>query len=298
MVHGKSRLISNRAKANVFSSHYASVSRLHFNKEERTTNRLAKQMLGSCGADDNESCSPLTMPELKKAIQRMRGKGAPGPDDIPPSFIKALGPTALTVLLNLFNDSFNGATIPQVWRNATIIPLLKKGKPPSALSSYRPVSLTSCLVKTLERVIAERLYFYVESKKLLSDRQAGFRTLRSCEDQILKMTQLIEDGFQQKKCERSVMALLDFSKAFDQVWRQKLLLNLHERGIPMKLIRWLNRFLSDRQAKVWFADASSCFRPMRQGLPQGSVLSPSAFYSVRQQPGRSSPGRGPGYNLR
>ena len=89
------------------------------------------------------------------------------------------------------------------------------------------MSLTSCLVKTLERVIAERLYFYVESKKLLSDRQAGFRTLRSCEDQILKMTQLIEDGFQQKKCERSVMALLDFSKAFDQVWRQKLLLNLH-----------------------------------------------------------------------
>ena len=79
------------------------------------------------------------------------------------------------------------------------------------------MSLTSCLVKTLERVIAERLYFYVESKKLLSDRKAGFRTLRSCEDQILKMTQLIEDGFQQKKCERSVMALLDFSKAFDQV---------------------------------------------------------------------------------
>ena len=73
------------------------------------------------------------------------------------------------------------------------------------------------------------------------------------------------------------MALLDFSKAFDQVWRQKLLLSLHEKGIHLKFIRWLNCFLSDRQSKVRFADATSRSRPMRQGLPQGSVLSPLLF---------------------
>ena len=84
---------------------------------------------------------------------------------------------------------------------------------------------------------------------MLSDLQAGFRSNRSCEDQILKITQLIEDGFQRKKCERSVLALLDYSKAFDQVWRQKLLLSLHQKGIPMKFIQWLNCFLLDRQAK-------------------------------------------------
>ena len=91
------------------------------------------------------------------------------------------------------------------------------------------------------------------------------------------MTQLIEDGFQQKKCERSIMALLDFSKAFDQVWRQKLIYSLHEKGIPLKLLRWLNTFLSDRFARVRFASATSRARPMRQGLPQGSVLSPLLF---------------------
>ncbi len=91
------------------------------------------------------------------------------------------------------------------------------------------------------------------------------------------MTQLIEDGFQKKKCERSIMALLDFSKAFDQVWRQKLIHSLHEKGIPLKLLRWLNAFLSDRQARVRFASATSRSRPMRQGLPQGSVLSPLLF---------------------
>ena len=92
MIHGKARLISNKAKANIFSSHYASVSRLKFNKNERTTNCEAKQMLRSKGVDD-ESTQEISMPELEKAIQRMRAKGAPGPDDIPPTFIKALGPT-------------------------------------------------------------------------------------------------------------------------------------------------------------------------------------------------------------
>ena len=276
MTHHGRRLTSSKAKANIFSSHYASVSRLKFNKDERATNRAAKQMLRSSSVDD-QSCRPLTMPELKKAIARMRARGAPGPDDIPPTFIKALGQTAQTILLQLFNTSFDSASIPQEWRNAIIIPLLKLGKAPSSLSSYRPVSLTSCLVKTLERTIADRLYYITESSNMLSNLQAGFRSHRSCEDQILKITQLIEDGFQRKKCERSVLALLDYSKAFDQVWRQKLLLSMHQKNIPMKFIRWLNCFLSDRQAKVQFANTTSRFRPMRQGLPQGSVLSPLLF---------------------
>ena len=276
MNHQGRRITSNKSKAEVFCSHYASVSRLKFDKEERATNRSAKRMLETKQADDN-STRPFSMAELKKAIKTMRAKGAPGADDIPPSFIKALGPIALSALLQLYNASFDGASIPQVWRNAIIIPLLKRGKSPSSLSSYRPVSLTSCLVKTMERMIANRLYFIVESGNMISKLQAGFRSQRSCEDQILKITQLIEDGFQAPKCKRSVLALLDYSKAFDQVWRQKLLLSLHEKNIPMKFIRWLNCFLSDRQAKVRFADATSHFRPMRQGLPQGSVLSPLLF---------------------
>ena len=98
MKHGKNNLVSNRAKANVFSSHYSSVSRLHFTKEERSVNREAKQMLREDSGGNHDSCCPITMPELTKAIARMKTKGAPGPDDIPPSFIKALGPTGFSLL--------------------------------------------------------------------------------------------------------------------------------------------------------------------------------------------------------
>ena len=273
----KGRIISsNNRKANIFSSHYAEVSKLNFTKEERAVNREAKRMLNSSSVDSKE-CRPFTMSELKTAIRKMKARGAPGADDIPPSFIKALGPIALSILLDLYNDSYDGAEIPQAWRDAIIIPLLKNGKPSSELSSYRPVSLTSCLVKTFERMIADRLYAIVESNNLLSHLQAGFRRNLSCEDQILKITQLIEDGFQKKKPERSILVLLDYSKAFDQVWRQKLLLSLHQKNIPMKYIRWLNAFLTERRARVRFAGATSQTRLMKQGLPQGSVLSPLLF---------------------
>ena len=236
MKHNGMSITSNKRKADVFSSHYAGVSRLKFTKEERDTNRKSKRMLNSPSADD-KPCCPFTMVELTKAIKKMKAKGAPGGDDIPPSFIKALGPKAKSILLDLFNGSFDRTEVPQVWRNAVIIPLLKLGKPSSALSSYRPISLTSCLVKTFERMIADRLYDLVESQNILSNLQAGFRRNLSCEDQILKMTQLIEDGFQGKPPKRSVLVLLDYSKAFDQVWRQKLLLSLAEKGIPLKIIR-------------------------------------------------------------
>ena len=165
MKHKGKVISSNSRKANIFSSHYASVSKLTFDKNERSLNREAKRMLNSKSVG-HQSCRPFTMSDLKTAIRKMKSRGAPGADDIPPSFIKALDPTALAVLLSLFNESFEGATIPQAWRFAIIIPLLKMGKPSSALGSYRPVSLTSCLVKTLERMIADRLYAYVESNNL------------------------------------------------------------------------------------------------------------------------------------
>ena len=91
-------------------------------------------------------------------------------------------------------------TLFHIWRVATIIPLLKAGKSPSEVASFRPISLTSCVVKLLERIIADRLYYIAETNNMFSRFQAGFRKGRSCEDQITRIVQAIEDGFQQPQC--------------------------------------------------------------------------------------------------
>ena len=76
---------------------------------------------------------------------------------------------------------------------------------------------------------------------------------------------------------RSVLVLLDFSKAYDTVWRERLLVSMIEDGVPMTMIRWLRSFFENRQARVKFNGKMSNSRKMKQGLPQGSVLSPILF---------------------
>ena len=143
------------------------------------------------------------MLELLSAIQKMKCKGTAGPDDIPPTFLKSLNPLALQELSSIFNTSFYLADCPQIWGVATIIPLLKGGKSPSDVASFRPISLTSCIVKLLERIIADRLYYIAASNNLFSRFQA-VRKGRSCENQILRIVQAIEDGFQRRAMQRSV----------------------------------------------------------------------------------------------
>ena len=152
------------------------------------------------------------MSELKSAIKKVKCKVADGPDNILPSFLKSLSPLALQELLSIFNSSFSLAHFPQTWRVATIIPLLKAGKSPSEVASFRPISLTSCVVKLLERILANRLYYIAETNNIFSWFQAGFGKGQSCEGQITRIVQAIEDGFQQSPMQCSVLTLLNFSK--------------------------------------------------------------------------------------
>ena len=82
-----------------------------------------------------------------------------GLDNIPPSFLKPLSPLILQELLSIFKSSFLLAHCTSIWRVAKIIPWLKAGKSPSEVATFRPISLTSCLVKLLERILANQLYY-------------------------------------------------------------------------------------------------------------------------------------------
>ena len=112
---------------------------------------------------------------------------------------------------------------------------------------------------------------------MFSQFQAGFCKGRSCENQITRIVQAIEDGFQQRPIKHSVLTLLDFSKAYDTVWREKLQLHMLNTDIPPTFIRWIRSFLNDRRGRVQLFNVFSSSRRFNQGLPQGSVLAPLLF---------------------
>ena len=99
MSHNGRTITDIKSKANVFINHYARVSKLNMSQSDRDTNRQFKKHIKVPSAD-HESCAPLLMSELQSAIKKMKGKGAAGPDNIPPSFLKLLGPLSLQELLS------------------------------------------------------------------------------------------------------------------------------------------------------------------------------------------------------
>ena len=89
--------------------------------------------------------------ELVEAIQ-LSHDSATGPDGIHYQMLKHLPDNFLETLLNIFNYIWTTGKFPEDWQYATIIPIGKHGKDPAEPNNYRPLALTSCLNKTLERI--------------------------------------------------------------------------------------------------------------------------------------------------
>ena len=189
--------------------------------------------------------------------------------------IQNLESGARNKLLEIFNISWKTGEVPQLWREANMIPIPKPGKDSRSAENHRPISLTSCTCKTMERIINHRMMWYLESNHILADEQAGFRKCHSTEEQATHISQEIEDAFQDKK---HVMAVwIDLQKAFDKVWKDGLLRKMRDCNLKDRMYRWVKSYLHNRKARVQLDGCLSRKVLLRHGVPQGGVISPTLF---------------------
>ena len=165
--------------------------------------------------------------------------------------------------------------VPSQWKSAIVIPVLKKEKDPSVISSYRPISLTSILARTMERMVNGRLNWCLEAHNILVIEQAGFRANRSTNQHVAKLLQCIKDLLGQRKVLNAVF--IDLKSAYDTVWKEKLILKLSNYGICFKMLKWFQSFLSTRSCRVKYGSSFSKKVKLQAGLPQGAVTSCSLF---------------------
>jgi hypothetical protein len=90
----------------------------------------------------------IIMAELNKSIKQMK-KQSPGPNLVINEMIQHLGNATKQKLLDIYNLSWRSGQVPQCWKEATMIPVLKKGTNRTKPASHRPISLTKCVCKTL-----------------------------------------------------------------------------------------------------------------------------------------------------
>ncbi|GFU66291.1 RNase H domain-containing protein [Trichonephila clavipes] len=120
-----------------------------------------------------------------------------GPDGISYVLLRHLSEDSLVSLLYLFNRIWREQVYPTQWQEAIVIPILKPGKDPKNPLSYRPIALTSCLCKTLERMVNARLVYQLEKNKCIPLFQSGFRKGRSTLDNIMALENKIRNAFVQ-----------------------------------------------------------------------------------------------------
>lgn len=160
---------------------------------------------------------------------------------------------------------------------ARILPLRKPGKPDYRVpKAYRPISLLSTLSKLMELVLARRLSYWAETFNLLPNTQFGARPRRSCDQALLLLTEKIYEAWQQKK----VLSLVSFDVkgAYNGVPRQVLTSRLRAKGIPTRVVNWVDSFSSGRSTTVVVNGVESSQVPIAEsGLPQGSTLAPILY---------------------
>ena len=268
MVHGKQA-------GNIFADTNKEASNIPVELHKHNYLRTEQRKITESDYVSTAMNSPLSYEELTSALSNLKLKKSPGPDAITNEMIVNLGQPALHKLLDIFSKTLQDGTLPQIWIEATMIPIHKKGKANTEVSSYRPISLTSCIVRVLERIINTRLKWFLQSEKLLASEQAGFREHHCTEDQTTYLAHEIEDGFQHKK--QTLTVWIELQKAFDTVWTDGLLLKLKKCNIAGNVFRWVKSYLHNLRARVVIDNTTSKKILFRQGVPQGGVISPTLF---------------------
>ena len=187
--------------------------------------------------------------------------------------LKNLGPKAHKWLHTMLNTCFIENKIPNMWWKSKIIAILKPGKDSPIPKNYRLISLLCHTYKLYERLILNRVSPLIEQH--LIKEQAGFRPGKSCTSQLLNLTQHIKDGYQRGMITGA--AFVDLSAAYDTVNHRILVQKLYNTTQDSQLCRVFQNMLSNRRFYVELNNERSRWRNQKNGMPQGSVLSPILF---------------------
>lgn len=271
--------ISNLEKAELLVQHFRNVhSSDNLSEEARkcrnTTLTKHPDLLKKVKTTENPLDLQFNMFELKRAIISAR-QTAPGKDEICYKMLSHMSEASLEIVLNLFNQIWDMGQLPIAWKQSIVVHILKPGKNPSDPSSYRPISLTSHLCKIMERMITERITYFLESKNLFSPYQSGFRRGRNTMDSVLCLESDIRKA--QTNKEVVIAIFFDIEKAYDMLWKEGLLIKLKSLGVTGKTYNWVMDFLFGRKIQVRVGKEYSHEYTVENGTPQGSVCSPLLF---------------------
>ena len=237
-------------------------------------NNFKKLKKDSEASDSNFSFTLLTLPQLKKCFGEISSSSSPGVSKIPTKILKEafvyIGPT----LLDIFNTCIKTNVIPDQFKFAECIPLLKKGSQ-FDMNNYRGISVLPPIAKLLEKLLAIQIKEYFESNKLFYSGQHGFRKGYSCESALHELITDINTNQDNRLI--TILLFIDFRKAFDLVDSELLMRKLFHYGFNSNALDLIKSYFTNRKQHMKIGDLFSTELFLILGVPQGSVLGPLFF---------------------
>ena len=280
------------AAADAFAVHLSKVHVTHEGPEfcDNTRRSVETAVNGDGNAKNYTSCFSQMVPEnldehplvaviepgeVAVALRSCRNASSPGSDGITYGMLKRVPFKMLAALAQLYTVCLLAGYFPRCWKTAIGVMIPKKGKDGKVVSNYRPISLLSTLGKLFEKVLTTRLYRHFEETSFFNQWQRAYLFKKEAAEHIYRLTQSIKLA-KSRHWSTSVVSF-DVEKAFDSVWHDGLRYKLTGIGLPVKLVRLLSSFLSDRTISVRVGNALSRPVALGAGTPQGSVLSPLLY---------------------
>ncbi|MCP4490451.1 MAG: reverse transcriptase family protein, partial [Gammaproteobacteria bacterium] len=206
-------------------------------------------------------------------MTKINSNKAHGPDGIHGKLLKNCAVGLAYPLSLLFNLCYNTGSLPEEWKLGHVVPIFKKGNKHD-VCNYRPISLTSLVAKTLERILKEELLAHVHHH--IDKKQHGFLPNKSCTTNLVGLCDSLALSLNENI--RTDVIYFDFAKAFDSVNHDIILHKLKSKfGIDGRLLKFLANYLRDRQQCVLVGGKLSSSLNVRSGVPQGSILGPILF---------------------
>ena len=160
-------------------------------------------------------------------IKELSSNSAAGPDSVPVILLKNSSVELAKPLNILFNHSINTGQVPSTWKEATVVPVYIGGD----RSLDWPISLTSVMMKVLERIIHKLLVNFLSVHNFFNPNQHGFRHGRSCVSALLDVYDNMTTSLSNNPKSSVDMIYLDYAKAFGKVDHGVLLNKLKNFGI-------------------------------------------------------------------
>ncbi len=235
------------------------------------------------------STQPLTPPatplsptisedDMRQVFIKNKRRKAPGPDDVSPACLKTCADQLAPIFTQIFNRSLELCEVPSCFKCSTIIPVPKKPKI-TGLNDYRPVALTSVVMKSFERLVLA--YLKASTGPLLDPLQFADRANRSVDDAVNMGLHFILQHLDRPGTYVRIL-FVDFSSAFNTIIPDTLQNKLTQLSVPTSVCQWITSFLTDRQQLVRLDKFSSSTRTTSTGAPQGCVLFPTALLSLHE----------------